>query len=108
MEIVFHGHHAHIGAFFRRRAERGVQKLSRRLGSVTGAIVRVSNDADVKRVEVEIDAPGRRLVGKSQGKFVGPALTRALEAVARQVGHTKGVRQALTRREAMTRRVQEA
>ena len=108
MEIVYHGHHAHIGAFFRRRAERGVAKLARRLGPVTTAVVRVSNDADRKRVEVELDAPGRRLIGKSEGKYVGPALTRALEAVGRQVGYVKGVRRAHTRRESMTRRVQEA
>jgi ribosomal subunit interface protein len=108
MEIVFHGHHAHIGAYFRRRAERGVEKLAKRLGRVTAAEVRVTNDADTKRVEVEIDAPGRRLIGKADAKHVGPALTQALEALSRQVGHVKGARRAHTRREAMTRRVQEA
>ena len=108
MDIVFQGHHAHIGAYFRRRAERGVDKLARRLGGVTASTVRVSSDADAKRVEVELDAPGRRLIGKAEAKHVGPALTQALEAIARQVSHVKGARDAHTRREAMTRRVQEA
>jgi ribosomal subunit interface protein len=108
MEIVFHGHHAHIGAYFRRRAERGVEKLVRRLGGVTAAEVRVSSDADAKRVEIELDVPGRRLIGKAEAKNVGPALTQALEALSHQVSHVKGARDAHTRREAMTRRVQEA
>jgi len=108
MEIVFHGHHVQVGDYFRRRAERGVEKLARRLGTASGAVVRVREDAAAKHVEVELDAPGRRLVGSGEAKHLGPALTRALEAVSRQVGHLKGVRQARVRREATARRVQEA
>lgn len=108
MEILFHTHHANPSAYMKRRAEGGVRKIARRLGNVTGATVRFGGDGPVRRVEVELDAPGHRLVGKAEAKYFGPALTEALRAVLRQVGHLKGSRQAHTRREAMTRRVQEA
>lgn len=108
MEIVFHVHHAEISEYLRRRAERGVEKLARRVGRTTGAVVRFNNDGAVRRVDVELETPGRRLIGKAEAKHFGPALTEALEAVGRQIGYVKGVRHAHTRREAMTRRVQEA
>jgi ribosome-associated translation inhibitor RaiA len=108
MEIVFHAHHAQISDYLRRRAERGLEKLARRIGRATSAVVRVVNDATIRRVELELDTPGRRLVGKGEAKHFGPALTEALAAISRQVGHVKGAREAQTRREAMTRRVQEA
>jgi ribosome-associated translation inhibitor RaiA len=108
MEIVFHAHHAQISDYLRRRAERGVEKLARRVDRATTAVVRVVNDATIRRVEIELDAPGRRLVGKGEAKHFGPALTEALAAISRQVSHVKGAHRAHTRREAMTRRVQEA
>lgn len=108
MDVIIHTHHAHVGDYMRRRVTVGVDKLARRLGHVTGASARFIADGPVRRVEVELDAPGHRLVGKAEGKAFGPALTEALRAVDRQVAHLKGARDAHTRREAMTRRVQEA
>lgn len=108
MEILFHAHHAHVGEYLRRRVSRGVEKLARRLGHVTAATARFSQDGDVRRVEIELDAPGHRLVGKADGKGYGPALTEALAAIERQIAHLKGSRDAHVRREAATRRVQEA
>lgn len=97
-----------VSDYVRRRAERGVDKLGRRLGRATGAVVRFGGDGPHRYVEVEISAPGRVLVGRGEGKFYGPALTAALHAIERQVGHVRGARQAHVRREAATRRVQEA
>ena len=97
-----------VSDYVRHRAERGVAKLGRRLGRVTGAVVRFGGDGPHRHVEVEISAPGRVLVGRGEGKFYGPALTAALHAIERLVGHVRGARQAHVRREAATRRVQEA
>lgn len=108
MEILFHTHHAHVGDYLRRRVTIGVEKLARRLERVTRATARFSLDGDVRRVEVELDVPGRRLVGKGEGKGFSPALSEALRAIERQIGHVKGTREKAVRREAATRRVQQA
>jgi len=97
-----------VSEYVRRRAERGVDKLGRRLGRVTAAVVRFGGDGPHRYVEVELTAPGRVLVGRGEGKYYGPALTAALHAIERQVGHVRGARQAHVRRESATRRVQEA
>jgi hypothetical protein len=97
-----------VSHYVRRRAERGVQKVGQRLGRPTSAVVRFGGDGPHRNVEIELSAPGRVLVGRGEDKFYGPALTAALHAIERQVGHVRGARQAHVRREAATRRVQEA
>jgi len=97
-----------VSDYVRSRAARGLDKLGRRLGRATGAVVRFGGEGPHRFVEVELSAPGRVLVGRGDGKFYGPALTAALHAIERQVGHVRGARQAHVRREAATRRVQEA
>lgn len=107
MEIHIQARDTAISDYLRRRASRGIEKLGRRLRA-TGAVVRFGGDGAGRRVEVELSAPGRTLVGKADGRHFGPALTAALEAVNKQVSHVLGAQHAHVRREAATRRVREA
>ncbi len=90
MEIVFQGHHAHISPRMRARAEQGLMKLGRRIGSVVDATVRFQEDGPIRCVGVEIHAAGgRRLVAEGRGRYFGPALAVALAKVEAQIGHVK-------------------
>jgi ribosome-associated translation inhibitor RaiA len=90
VDIIFHAHRAVIAERLRARAERAVDKLARRMGGVIDAVVRFEHDGPVRRVEIVVRASRhRRLVAEGLGRFYGPALTEALERIARQVPRGK-------------------
>lgn len=110
MEIEIRAPSLTVSEYIRQRAERGLEKVGHRAGGATTGIARFSEDGVVRRVELEIHASSRRepLVGEGRGRHWGPAVTSALQALQRQVGHIKGVRNRQVRREAATKRVHEA
>ena len=90
MEIVFHSHHAAVSDHLRRLAQRGLDRIARRLTRVVSAVVRFEQDGRLRRVEIVLHAPrNRQLVGEGNGRYFGPALTAALERVASQTNHVK-------------------
>lgn len=90
MEIVFHSHHAAVSDHLRRMAQRGLDRIERRLTRVVSAIVRFEQDGRLRRVEIVLHAPrNRQLIGEGNGRYFGPALAAALQHVARQTNHVK-------------------
>jgi ribosome-associated translation inhibitor RaiA len=90
MEIFFHSHNAVISDRMRGRAEHMIHKLADRTKRVVHAVVRFEQDGPVRRVEVVLNAPGRRsLVAEGTGRYYGPALAQALERLGAQISHRK-------------------
>ncbi len=101
MEIVLHAHHAVISENMRRRAERHVRRLERRLPHVVRAVVRFEQDGPVRRVEVELHAPRRRpVVAQGASRHYGPALGEAVERLETQI---RRLRRRQQRRRALAR-----
>jgi ribosome-associated translation inhibitor RaiA len=107
MDIEIRAPNLTVSDYIRQRVERGLEKVGNRAGGATTGLARLSEDGAVRRVELEVHASSRRepIVGLGRGKHWGPAVTAALQALQRQVGHLKGSRKAHVRREAATRRV---
>lgn len=90
MEIIFQAHNAVISDNMRRRAERTVRKLSRRIARAVDAIVRFEQDGPVRRVEVMLHASGKRpLVAEGVGRNYGPALGEAIDRMESQLRRVK-------------------
>ncbi|MDQ3696462.1 MAG: HPF/RaiA family ribosome-associated protein [Gemmatimonadota bacterium] len=90
MEIIFHAHRAVISDNMRARAERAVRKLATRVRRAVHAVVRFEQDGPVRRVEVVLNAAGRRaLVAEGVGRNYGPALAAAIERIEAQLEHRK-------------------
>jgi ribosome-associated translation inhibitor RaiA len=90
VEIIFHGHHAHVSDRFRRRAELAAERAARRLVRAVDAIVRFEQDGPVKRVEIVLHgARHKNIIARGEGKFYGSALSVAIDRLERNVGKTK-------------------
>lgn len=90
MEIMFHSHHAEVSDHMRRRAQRGIEKVARRLSRAVDAIVRFEGDGPLRRVEIVLHAPrSRKLVAAGEGRFFGTALAVALSRMEARTGRVK-------------------
>ena len=87
MEIIFHAHHTVISDNMRKRAERAVARIAKRLHATpTEAIVRCERDSGACSVKLQINAPRqRRLVAEGHGRFYGPALAEAAHRLEAQL-----------------------
>jgi ribosome-associated translation inhibitor RaiA len=89
VDIVFQSHHATVPDRVRQNAARSLLKLGQRLTRPASAVIRFEEDGRMRRVELELQASGRRLVAEGTGRYYGPALTAALahlEAQMRRIG----------------------
>lgn len=96
MEIILHVHHANVTDTMRTRAERAVRKLATRVTRAVDAVVRFEYDGGTCRVELELrSARHAPLVAEGSAAHFGPALTRAIDRLDREVRdvHAKAVRQ---------------
>lgn len=90
MEIIFQAHNAVISEQMRARSERAVRKMGSRLKRTVDAVVRFEQDGPVRRVEVVLNAPGRRaLVAEGIAHNFGPALSSAVGRIERQLARHK-------------------
>jgi ribosome-associated translation inhibitor RaiA len=90
VDIVFHSHHASVSDHLRRSAQRGLDRLGRRLTRAVSAVVRFEEDGRLRRVEIVLHAArNRRIVGEASGRYFGPALAAALARVVAQTNHVK-------------------
>ena len=104
MQIIFHSHHAAVSEHMRLRAERGVKKLATRLGGAVDAVIRFEDDGPTRRVEIVMHASRhRRLVAEGQARFLGPALTQAVDGLRDQVDRARRIRSKAARRRAAQR-----
>ena len=86
MEIVFHAHHAGVSEALRRRAERAVRSVAKRVPRVVEAIIRFEEDGKVRKVSVRLRAPRKHeFAGRAEGRYFGPALTAAIKKIQIQV-----------------------
>jgi len=86
VDIIFHAHHATISESMRRRAEAGVRRIGRRIGSAVDAVIRFEQDGPVKRVDIVLHAPPKRdVVARGESRFFGLALTASLERLSARV-----------------------
>ncbi|HEU4564590.1 MAG TPA: HPF/RaiA family ribosome-associated protein [Gemmatimonadaceae bacterium] len=96
MEIIFQAHNAVISDQMRARSERAVRKMGVRLRRTVDAVIRFEQDGPVRRVEVVLNAPGRRpLVAEGTAHTFGPALSSAVGRIERQLGRHKRSSRAL-------------
>ena len=89
MEIVFQSHNATVPERVRQNASRALEKLSQRLTRPAAGVIRFEEDGRMRRVELELQGRGRRVVAEGTGRYYGPALAAALahlEAQLRRVG----------------------
>lgn len=96
MEIILHVHHAEVSDAMRQRAERAVRRLAARLAHTVDAVVRFEQDGRERRVELEVRAARvRPLVASGCAGAFGPALTRAVDRLEREVReqHARATRQ---------------
>lgn len=90
MEINFQAHNAVISDHMRARSERAVRKLAARLRRTVSSVVRFEQDGPLRRVEVTLNAAGRRsLVAEGLAHSFGPALSSAVGRLERQLAHRK-------------------
>lgn len=85
MEIVFQSHHATVPDRVRQNARRSLEKLGLRLTRPVSGTIRFEEDGRMRRVELEIIGPGRRLVAEGTGRYYGPALAAALAHLEAQL-----------------------
>jgi ribosome-associated translation inhibitor RaiA len=101
MQIIFHSHHASVSERLRLRAEKGVRKLADRLGGTVDAVIRFEGDGRTRRVEIVMHASRhRRLVAGGEGRYLGPALSEAMEALRDQIDRARTARTKGARRRA--------
>jgi ribosome-associated translation inhibitor RaiA len=104
MQIIFHSHHASVSDRLRLRAEQGVRKLATRLGGTVDAVIRFEDDGPTRRVEIVMRASRhRRLVAGGEGRYLGPALSEAIEGLRDQVDRARRIRSKAARRRAALR-----
>jgi ribosome-associated translation inhibitor RaiA len=90
VEIVIHSHHATVSDHLRRAAQRGIEKVARRLTRTVDAVVRFEQDGPLRRVEIVLHAArSRRIVAEATGRYFGPALAAALARAATKTNHLK-------------------
>ena len=93
MEIIFHAHHAVISPRMQARADRAVRNAAKRFGRVHDAVVRFEGDGRLRRVEVQLHAPGsRHLVAEGFARYYGPALAQAVSKLRAQASSLKRTR----------------
>ena len=108
MQIIFHSHHASVSDRMRLRAERGVRKLAARLGGTVDAVIRFEDDGPTRRVEIVMRASRhRKLIAKGHARYLGPALSQAVDGLRDQVDRARRIRSKAERRRA-AQRVQRA
>ncbi len=101
MQIIFHSHHASVSDRLRLRAEKGVRKLANRLGGAVDAIIRFEDDGPMRRVEIVMHASRhRRLVAGGEARYLGPALTEAIDGLRDQIDRARRIRSKAERRRA--------
>jgi ribosome-associated translation inhibitor RaiA len=101
MEIIFRSHHASVSDHMRLRAEKGVRKLANRLGGTVDAVIRFEDDGPTRRVEIVMRASRhRRLVAGGEGRFLGPALSEAMDGLRDQIDRARRIRSKAARRRA--------
>jgi ribosome-associated translation inhibitor RaiA len=104
MQIIFHSHHASVSDRLRLRAEQGVRKLANRLGGAVDAVIRFENDGRARRVEIVMHASRhRRLVAGGEARYLGPALSEALDGLRDQLDRARRARSKAARRRAALR-----
>ena len=104
MQIIFHSHHASVSDRLRVRAEQGVRKLAARLGGAVDAVIRFEGDGRARRVEIVMHASRhRRLVAGGEGRFLGPALSEAMDGLRDQIDRARRARSKGARRRAALR-----
>jgi ribosome-associated translation inhibitor RaiA len=107
MQIIFHSHRASVSERTRVRAERSVRKLATRLGGAVDAVIRFEDDGPTRRVEIVMHASRhRRLVAEGQARFLGPALSQAVDGLRDQVDRARRIRSKSERRRAAQRATQ--
>lgn len=90
MDIVFQSHHAVISDRMRLRAERLIEKISKRHPRLTGAVVRFEQDGPTRRVEVVLHVPRRKdLIAEARARNYGPALAEAVGKLTRQLDRSR-------------------
>src|ERR671915_2180668 len=101
MQIIFHSHHASVSDRMRLRAEQGVRKLATRLGGAVDAVIRFEDDGPTRRVEIVMHASRhRRLVAGGEGRYLGPALSEAIDGLRDQIDRARRARSKAARRRA--------
>jgi ribosome-associated translation inhibitor RaiA len=101
MQIIFHSHRASVSDRLRLRAEQGVRKLATRLGRTVDAVIRFQNDGPTRRVEIVMHASRhRRLVAAGKARYLGPALSQAMDGLRDQVDRARRARSKAARRRA--------
>ena len=101
MQIIFHSHHASVSDRLRLRAEKGVRKLADRLGGTVDAVIHFEGDGPTRRVEIVMRASRRRrLVAGGEGRYLGPALSVAMEGLRDQIDRARRARSKGARRRA--------
>jgi ribosome-associated translation inhibitor RaiA len=104
MQIIFHSHHASVSDRLRLRAEQGVRKLATRLGGTVDAVIRFEGDGPTRRVEIVMHASRhRRLVAGGEGRYLGPALSEAMDGLRDQIDRARRARSKGARRRAALR-----
>jgi ribosome-associated translation inhibitor RaiA len=104
MQIIFHSHHASVSDRLRLRAEHGVRKLATRLGGTVDAVIRFEGDGSTRRVEIVMHASRRRrLVAGGEGRYLGPALSEAIDGLRDQIDRARRIRSKAARRRAAMR-----
>jgi ribosome-associated translation inhibitor RaiA len=104
MQIIFHSHHASVPDRLRTRAEQGVRKLANRLGGTVDAVIRFEGDGRTRRVEIVMHASRhRRLVAGGEGRYLGPALSEAMDGLRDQIDRARRLRSKSARRRAALR-----
>jgi ribosome-associated translation inhibitor RaiA len=104
MQIIFHSHHASVSDRLRLRAEQGVRKLATRLGGTVDAVIRFEGDGPTRRVEIVMHASRhRRLVAGGEARYLGPALSEAIDGLRDQIDRARRARSKGARRRAALR-----
>lgn len=104
MQIIFHSHHASVSDRLRLRAEQGVRKLANRLGGIVDAVIHFEGDGRARRVEIVMHASRhRRLVAGGEGRYLGPALSQAMDGLRDQIDRARRARSKGVRRRAALR-----
>jgi ribosome-associated translation inhibitor RaiA len=85
VEIVFQSHHATVPDRVRLQAGRALDKLGQRLTRPVSGVIRFAEDGRMRRVELELQGRGRRLIAEGTGRYYGPALTTALAHLEAQL-----------------------
>lgn len=90
MELHFHAHHADVSDTMRRRAEREVLRVVRRVPRAVEGVIRFEQDGPTRRVSLVLRTPRKPdLVGRAEGRYFAPALATAIAKVMAQVSRER-------------------